>query len=444
MTYGHTGRARSLPPQWRVGLAGVTAIGVTFGFARYGYGLFLPEFRREFGLSVSLVGLIGSATYLGYVAALLLVGALVSRCGPRPLVVAGGLSATVGMGLVAFARTPATLTAGLILAGTSSGWAWAPYSDAVDRMVEPGLRERVMGVIASGTAFAVVVAGPLALTAHGARWRYAWLTFATAALLTTLYNARVLPGGTHRPAATETAGARPGARPGTRRGAWPGVRWIARRPAVPLLLTALSYGLVGAVYWAFAVELISGAAGVAGDAGGARGNASTSAVFWTVMGLAGTAGALTGSAIARHGLRRVHALIFGGIAAAVALLGAAPGTPAAVMLSAVLYGPCFMAGSGLLAVWSYRVFPDRPSTGFSVTVLCLGAGTVAGPAVLGFVSDAYGLRTAFLATAAVAALTPLVRPVAGGGTVRRGAPGDQSNSSGVRRSTSVAKPRVRR
>lgn len=352
--------------------------------------------------------------------------AVVSRLGPRPLVVAGGVSATVGMGLVAFARTPVTLTAGLILAGTSSGWAWAPYSDAVDRLVPPGPRERVMGVIASGTAFAVVVAGPLALLARGGHWRYAWVAFATAALLTTIYNARVLPGGAHQPAAASARGIRPVA------------RWIARRPAVPLFLTALSYGLVGAVYWAFAVELISG------EAGNAGGNAPTSAVFWTVMGLAGTAGALTGSAIARHGLRRVHALIFGGIAAAVALLGAAPGTPAAVMLSAVLYGPCFMAGSGLLAVWSYRVFPDRPSAGFSVTVLCLGVGTVTGPAVMGFFSDVYGLRSAFLAAAAVAALTLLVRPVAGGGAVRRGTPGDQSNSSGVRRSTSVAKPRVRR
>ncbi|MPY59945.1 MFS transporter [Streptomyces spongiae] len=432
MTYEHTGRPRarprSLSPQWRMGLAGVTAIGVTFGFARYGYGLFLPEFRREFGLSVSLVGLIGSATYLGYVAALVLVGALVSRFGPRPLVVAGGLSATVGMGLVAFARTPGTLTAGLILAGTSSGWAWAPYSDAVDRTVPPGSRERVMGVIASGTAFAVVVAGPLALIAGGHHWRQAWLAFAMAALLTTLYNARVLPGGAHRPATAGTGWARPVA------------RWLARRAAVPLFLTALSYGLVGAVYWAFAVELISGEAGR---------NAPTGALFWTVMGLAGTAGALTGSAIARHGLRRVHGLLFAGIAAAVALLGAAPGTPAAVMLSAVLYGPCFMAGSGLLAVWSYRVFPDRPSTGFSVTVLCLGVGTITGPAALGFFSDAYGLRAAFLATAAVAAMTLLVRPRAGagGGTVRRGklaALTAQRSSSGVRRSSRVAKPRVRR
>lgn len=69
---------------WKVGMAGVAAQGVTFGFARYGYGLFLPEIRRQFDLSVSLVGVIGSATYVSYLIALLLVGVLSTRWGPRP------------------------------------------------------------------------------------------------------------------------------------------------------------------------------------------------------------------------------------------------------------------------------------------------------------------------------------------------------------------------
>ncbi|MEU9897211.1 hypothetical protein AB0H69_47760 [Streptomyces phaeochromogenes] len=43
------------------------------------------------------------------------------------------------------------------------------------------------------------------------------------------------------------------------------------------------------------------------------------------MGAAGTAGALTGHAIARYGLNRVHAGLFSGIAVAVARRGPRPG-----------------------------------------------------------------------------------------------------------------------
>lgn len=369
-------------PGHRLALAGISAIGVTFGFARYGYGLFLPELRERFGLSVSLVGLIGSATYVGYLAALLMVGSLIARFGPRVLVLTGGLCAAVGMGLVALAQGPGLLITGLILAGTSSGWAWAPYSDAVDQTVPAERREQVMGAVASGTAFAVVVAGPLALLARGTGWRYAWLVFAVAALASTAYNARVLPRGSGRRIPS--------------RG-----RPTYRRSALPLLLTAVMYGIVGAVYWSFAVEAITGAAGT---------GSATAPLFWSLMGAAGTAGALTGHAIARYGLRRVHIGLFLGIAVAVALLGLAPGSLPAVILSALLYGPCFMAGSGILAVWSYRVYPERPSAGFSVTVFFLGLGTIAGPSLVGAYAELHGLHAAFLLTAGVAALSLLCAP----------------------------------
>lgn len=387
----------------RLTLAGMGAIGVSFGFARYGYGLFLPEFRAEFGLSVALTGLIGSLSYAGCLVALLVVGGLVARFGPRPLVVTGGLCAAAGSAVVAFAPGPVALTAGLVLAGSSPGWAWAPYSDAVDRLVQPARRDRVMGAIATGTAFAVAVAGPLALLARDTGWRSVWGVFALLSAAVTVWNARVLPTGPHAARAsaaaegTAPAGSSAGqGRPRT------GVRWFLRRAAGPLWLTAALYGLLGAVYWAFAVEAVSGAGGSSESA--------TVPVFWTVMGLAGTAGVLTGHAIGRYGLRRVHTGLFTGMAAAVALLAAAPGALPAVLGSAVLYGPCFMAGSGLLAVWSHHVYPDQPSTGFSATVLFLGLGTLAGPAGAGVFADTYGLRTALLGTAVLGATSLLMRP----------------------------------
>ncbi|OLT39119.1 MFS transporter [Saccharomonospora sp. CUA-673] len=389
-------------------LSGVLTVGISFGFARYGYGLFLPEMRAEFGLSTTVIGVLGSATYVGYLVALLLVGTLASRVGPRLPVVVGGLSATIGMALVAAAENEIMLVAGLVLAGTSPGWIWAPYSDAVTLALPPRRRETVLAAVPSGTAFGVAVAGPLAIVFHGAGWQRAWWIFAVVAFLATVHAAVTVPRG-----ATPTAlnSERVGVRSLAGR--------LLPRHAAPLYLTAVSYGLVGSVYWLFAVERITGE----GPSG-----AAVAPLFWTLTGVAGCAALGTGAAFARLGLPWAHRLIFGSLATATVLLAVVPGSLVAVVGSAVLYGPAFMAGSALLAVWSYQVFPARPTAGFSATVFFLGIGTIAGPALAGVVADRTGLGATLALTALLGLVTIAWAP--------RGNPaGDQSG--GCRRSGPV-------
>jgi predicted MFS family arabinose efflux permease len=355
-------------------VAGLAAIGVSFGFARYGYGLFLPDLRAEFGLDVSTVGLISSGSYAGYLVALTLVGLLSARLGPRPMIIAAGLFATLGLTLVAVAQHPVLLVIGLLLAGASSGWAWAPYSDAVGALVPGDRRERVLAIVPNGTAFGTIVAGLLAIAVP---WRPAWLVFAAAALAVTLYNAWLLRG-LPRPTPAPPQPIRPTAE------------------AVPLFASAFSYGVLGSVYWTFAVDLIA--------------DDTTGPLFWTLVGVAGLGGLYTASTLARIGLRRTHPLLFLMLATAIAVLAVAPGSVVAAGLSALLYGPAFMAVSAVLAVWSYQVFPARPAAGFSAVVFCLGLGTIAGPATLGAVATGFGLPAAFLLTAVLAAATTLARP----------------------------------
>ncbi|QSB05378.1 MFS transporter [Natronoglycomyces albus] len=377
---------QSYAPVFPLMLAGLAAVGVSFGFARYGYGLFLPSIRADFDLSITMVGLIGSATYVGYLAALILVGALAARVGPRLLIATGTVAATIGTALVGLAPNVGVLAVGLILAGTSAGWIWAPFSDAVDQMLPIEQRQRVLAIIPAGTAFAVVVAGPLAILTHGSAWRWAWLVFAAGALFATVYNLRVICAGAPRKSSGtfDLYG-----------------RWLLRPAAGLLYLTALSYGIVGSVYWLLAVEAVSAGAGM---------GQHTAAVFWTLTGAAGTVAVFSGPMFSRLSLATVQPLLFLCLATAVALLGIAPGMLLAVWTSALLYGPAFMAGSGLLAVWSYRVFPERPTMGFSATVFFLGIGTIVGPAAAGMIVEHHGMSTVFLLTAAVAVATLLARP----------------------------------
>ncbi|MGW5491450.1 MFS transporter [Streptomyces olivaceoviridis] len=381
---------------WQVGGVGVAAQAVAYGFARYGYGLFLPSLRDRFGLSTSVLGLVNSVSYSGYLLALVTVGALVSRLGPRPMVVAAGVSARIGMVTVAVARSTWVLVVGLVVAGMASGFSWAPFSDTADRLLPDRTRERVMALIPSGTAFGVTVAGPLALAARGANWRYAWIGFALVAFAMAWYAARVLPAGRHRGDAGGNGGGNGGGHAVT-------ARWFLRPAAVPLYVTAFVYGVIGAFYWAFAVEAVSDTAGE---------GSPVAPLFWTLMGLAGLSSVFAGAFFLRLGLRLGQAVLFLALSAAIALLGLAPGALGPVIASAVLYGPAFMATSSLLALWSYRVFPEQPSTGFSATVLALGLGTLTGPATLGAVADHYSLRAGFLVAAAVALISLAFRPPA--------------------------------
>ena len=69
---------------------GLAMIAVTYGLARFAYGLFLPEMRESLDLSDSVLGLIGAGSYAGYCLAVLGALVLTSRSGPRLMALAAG------------------------------------------------------------------------------------------------------------------------------------------------------------------------------------------------------------------------------------------------------------------------------------------------------------------------------------------------------------------
>ena len=368
--------------------AGLTAIAVSFAFARYGYGLFLPQFRESFGLSTDAAGLLAAGGYASYLLALLVTGAVVARTGPRLLVLIGTSAATLGMAMIAAAPNTVVLAIGVCIAATSPGWCWAPFSDAVARRVPRDRRHRTLSVITSGTTFGVLVSAPVAwLTSGGSTWRLAWAGFAVLALGSAIWNVLLLPGGPDPQRADAPTVASP----------W---RWLRRIGSAPLLLGAAGFGLTSTVYWTYAVDRLAGAPDLPDAA---------VPVFWVLVGGSGILGTTTGYLVATGGVRRTLVATSVALGLASALLVLPPSWPL-LAASALLFGSSFMVLSALLVIWSGEVFPERPATGFSAALSALALGAIAGLPLLGGFAEARGLPLMFAVNTALVIPMLLLRP----------------------------------
>lgn len=365
--------------------AGVGVVAVSYGLARYGYGLLLPDMRNAFGLSSAALGLIASTAYASYLLAVASAGALTARHGARLVVVAGGVLAVVGMIVIAVAPNGLVLAAGVFIAGASGGLVFPPFADVVADLLEHRSRSRAIATISSGTGWGVLAAVPIALLA-GDEWRLAWFAFTALAVMATLWAARAVP---------NIAGPRRTGNEGMLQASW----FLCPRSG-PLLAGALLIGLAASVYWTFAVDLAD-QAGLGRD--GAR-------LLLGVVGAASLAGSLGGDLLERFGGRAALVLAALLMATALALLASAASGWLWAVLSAAGFGAAYSLIVALQTIWSARVFADRPAVGLGAVMFVLSLGLLAGPPVAGAFADQVSLPAAFYVAACLCAATVFLTP----------------------------------
>lgn len=375
----------------RLALAGLSAIAVAYGFARYGYGLFVPAFREEFGLSTEAVGYISSGAYAAYLFAMVLTGFLVGRMGPRFPVVTGAVAAGVGMLLISFSWGVVPLAVGAVLAGTSPGFCWAPFSDAVAMLVEKGQRNRVLSVVSTGTTFGLMMAGPVVILVSrfggDSGWRYALALFAVAAFGSALWNLKLLPNEPYRSSSVQSDEKL-------------GINWFVGWESAPLLGQAFCYGLIAASYYTYAVDLVR-RFGFSEEWG---------PILWSLVGVAGITGVLSGDAASRFGLGRCLVVCLLVLGTSIGALSIAAGSGLLVAVCALAFGASYMPIAAFLALWSGNVFRERPAMGFSAVLFALALGSISGPALLGMVAGAINLKAAFWCAAALTIFSVVLKP----------------------------------
>ena len=382
-------KTRTIARAPNLSTAGFAATMISFGPARMGFGLFAPEFRSAFSLSTSAVGLVSRIGFTGFLFGLLLTQALLVRRGAQTPVLFGLMAATAGMALVAAAPNAAILAIGVFVAGSSAGFTWTPFNDAVHVNVAQPQRPGALSKISTGTSVGVAAAASAAylVSLHELSWRSSWALFAIAGGLALLFNHSAWSRAARKTGASIAGGS------------W---RKFLATPAVSLFVVAVVVGTASAIYISFAADRMTRTGGVAGVP--LRG---TGALVFMVYGICGLAGLLTGRLRKAIGLAPVLRITMLAGAASLALLALAPGTWIGLVLSAGLQGLYVMMTSAIMAFWSDRLYPAYPAFGFNVTLLVMAAGSVMGPYTAGLASDAFGAGPVFLASAALAVL-PLI------------------------------------
>ncbi|MGI8649875.1 MAG: YbfB/YjiJ family MFS transporter, partial [Rubrobacter sp.] len=158
--------------------------------------------------------------------------------------------------------------------------------------------------------------------------------------------------------------------------------------------------LIAAFYYTYAVDLVRRSG--LGESWGP--------ILWSLVGIAGVTGILSGDAVSRFGLKSCLAACLSMLAVSIAALGFVQGSGLLVVACAVVFGASYMPIAALLVLWSGNVFYERPSTGFSAVLFSLALGSIVGPAILGAVAGIFDLRVAFWCAAGLTAVSIMLAP----------------------------------
>ncbi|MCE8025219.1 MFS transporter [Billgrantia aerodenitrificans] len=353
---------------------GSGVIAITYGLARFVFGLFLPAMRDELTISSSMAGVIGALPFLSFVFAILAAPWVTQRLGVRRAGVAAAALAGGGLMTIALAPSSLLLAVGVLICGISTGLSSPAMAEAVSRVVPGRLRGRVNATINAGTSVGIALAMPAVLIWAEA-WRSAYIGFAALAAMGALAAYLFLPRDDRPvPSSLPSLAALPVSRE----------QWHA---ITRLSGLAAGMGCVSAAYWVFAPDAAIAAGGL---------GPSQTAWMWLAVGLGGLTGGGAGDLIARFGAVFSHAAGLVALSAGLVLLALAPSHFPLALASAALFGAGYMTLTGFYLVRGIEIMEEAPAFGPVLPLLATSVGQVAGSPLAGWLVGAEGHGTTFL------------------------------------------------
>lgn len=353
----------------KVLVASVIAVVVMVGIARFSYTPMIPEMVDALGLSTSLVGMLATVNYAGYLTGALLI-TRISDLGLKVRLYQLGL-------VVAVVST-------VLMGCTTNVWLWfilrfiSGLSTSAGMLLGAGLlmswlikhnQKSELGVFFSGIGLGIVLTAVVAeLIKDAFTWDDQWVIYGLVALVLVVPAWRWMPD--YRACALpQTAGKAAG---------------NERSRFIRIL--QLAYFCAGVGYVVTATFLVAIAEAMPQLSGHGW-------LIWLVVGLAATPACWLWDVFSRRWgqwLALYLAYTLNAVSIVMLIVNA---DLIGVMLSAVIYGASFIGIVSMMLAMVGRVFPENPSRPMSRLTFSYGIAQMLAPAVVGYLADVEGNYT---------------------------------------------------
>ncbi|GHE21803.1 MFS transporter [Halomonas urumqiensis] len=368
-------------------LFGAALVAISYGLARFAFGLFVPSISAELSLTPYLVGIIGALPFISFVLATLVAPVAADRLGARNLAVLSGCFGTGGLTLISQAPNALTLGAGVFICGICTGLMMPALTAAMQALVSRTMHGRVSSIMNAGTSIGIIVAVPTVVFLADA-WRLTYVSFAV------LAGIGVVAAWYFIPSVSRVVPANAAPPPPLTRSQWSRL--------IRLSLFAFAMGFVSAPYWLFAPDLlVSLGALPPGNTGW----------LWFAAGIAGLGGAVISDLADRNNPPITQALMLMMLSSSLVLLAASPSTLGLAIFSAMVFGLAYMSLTGLYLMTGIRLLPGRLSMGPVLPFMACALGQAAGSPVVGLLVDGFGYAYAFSVFSVTGIVVAILSPI---------------------------------
>lgn len=366
----------------RLTLSGFMLIAVTYGLARFAWGMMMPQVAQQISLSPRASGMLAACSYLAYCLATPGATLLLARWGVRSTAMLAALTAMLGLLLLAAAGSTWLIAGGLFIAGLGAGLASPALASAVSRQIDASRQTAANTFINAGTGAGIIVSVPIFMLMPGG-WRAACCCFAALALISLLLARYCLPAGRADPSGSP-------------------VGWRDRlhnRALQRVIIIAFLSGVASAAWWCFGPDVLRQHSHL---------NESHASMLWLVSGAAGILGALTGPLARCIGMRQVYWLAQLAMAVPLLLLAALTHFSYWLIPAAALCGAGYVTLSGILLVAGAAATPQNAASGVAAAFLTLAIGQIGGAILFAQIYSSSAATALLLFAAIPVALLVLV------------------------------------